>query len=222
MKKALYICFTGIDGSGKTTVSKKLQTEYASRGFSTRYLHNRYNPVLLYIPNLIGKKLFLSKSDYYKNYINHSNAKKEIFKNSLLSNIYQNLLIIDYFLQTYPSLIYSLIKYDIVISDRYIYDTVLTDLAVDFNNSDEKNRSILSRSFNFFPKPSLCFFIDIPEDIAFKRKNDTPSIDYLIDRKNQYLMVSKENDMIIINGNQELNTEIKDVKKVIDEKILCR
>jgi len=58
----------------------------------------------------------------------------------------------------------------------------------------------MHRYLNLFPKPDLIFFIDLPEETAYQRKSDVPSIDYLSRRRQAYLYMSKEQEMTLLDG----------------------
>jgi len=51
-----------------------------------------------------------------------------------------------------------------------------------------------------FPKPDFVFMIDLPEEVAFNRKNDIQSVEYLKERRQLYLEMSDKYGFIKING----------------------
>jgi len=207
------ICFTGIDGSGKTTLSKELVKLLNENGVKCRYVYGRLNPLILKPFILIGELVFLHKKDIFKNYSEYTNTKrKAIEKHSFLSSVYQQILLFDYGIQIFFKVKLPLIFGKNIICDRYVYDTVITDLSVDMNYSKEKVMKLLNNLLRFFPEPDIAFLIDIPEEIAYQRKNDTPTIKYLKERRKMYLDVGKEYRMVILDGSkklEELQCEIK-------------
>jgi dTMP kinase len=204
MKRGVFICFTGIDGSGKTTLAKSLVEIMKRNGIECRYVYNRYNPFMLKPFIVVARAIFLRGNDMFEDYTEDSNAKKRIFKNHLLSVIYQSFLLFDYSLQIFIKVKIPLILGKNIICDRYIYDTVCTDLAVDMNYSNEKKIDMLRKCFYLFPKPDMTFLIDIPEEIAYGRKDDIPSVDYLKDRRNIYLEIGRAYKMISLDGTKDL------------------
>ena len=208
----MFICFTGIDGSGKSTLARKLVATLERRGIKSEYVYNRFQPLLTKPLIWIGRPLFLHQMNAFKDYDEYASARRRLFKNRLLSLIYESLLLLDYLFQAVMKVKFPLMMGRNIVCDRYVYDTVITDLAVDINYSRRKINRVLKRLFLLLPKPDLTFLIDVPEKIAHQRKNDVPSIDYLKERRNIYLNVGKEQKMIILDGSKrlrELQSEIE-------------
>jgi len=200
----MFICFTGIDGSGKSTLAKALVTKLELRGIKSKYVYGRFQPLMLSLVNFIGRVLFLHGKDIFKDYIEYSHTKKALFGNRLLSSIYGLLLLFDYFFQIIFKIWLPIMLGKNIICDRYIYDTIVTDLAVDLNYSQKKIERMLKTCLSFFPKPDLVFLVDVPEEIAYYRKNDVPSINYLKDRRRIYLDMGHKCGMKILDGLKEL------------------
>ena len=217
--KGFLICFTGIDGTGKTTLSKELVELLNEKGIKCKYVYARLNPFILKPFILLGGLVFLRRGEISENYFEYSNTKRRaIEKYSFLSRIYQQILLFDYVLQIFFKVKLPLIFGKNIVCDRYIYDTVITDLSVDMNYSKDKTMCLLDATFRFSPKPDITFLIDVPEEIAYQRKNDTPSMGYLKERREIYLEVGKEYEMVILDGYRNLS----DLKIVIKNKVMER
>jgi thymidylate kinase len=199
MKPNFFICFTGIDGTGKTTLSKKLIETLGIKGIECQYVYGRLRPIISKPFMVIGRKIFLNKSN--NNYDDYSENKKATLKSySVLANLYQQILLLDYIFQVLIKIKIPLFMGKNVVCDRYIYDTLITDISIDMNYSMKKNIQILKKMFHIIPKPNLVFLINIPEQIAYERKDDIPSLKYLVDRNNLYLTLGKECSFIILDG----------------------
>jgi thymidylate kinase len=67
----------------------------------------------------------------------------------------------------------------IVVCDRYIYDR-LVNIAVLCNTTpDELRRQLRFARLYWVPQPRKWFFIDVPADVAFSRKDDVPDLLFL-------------------------------------------
>lgn len=215
MNKRMFICITGIDGAGKTTIATHLTEYLRDKDIDTIYVYNRYVPVLLRPVIYMGKLLF-HYDKQAKDYSEYSKTKKRTSrKYPFLAKGYQSILLIDYFFQTFFKIKVPLILGRSVVCDRYIYDTIVTDLSVDFNYDMEGAKCLLNKLSSLFPVPDIVFLIDLPEEVAFSRKNDVPSIDYLKDRRKSYIYIGKQYRMTIIDGLLPLG----DIKSIIEKNI---
>lgn len=204
-KSPVFICFTGMDGTGKTTLSKELVNILNKKGVKCKYVYARQNPFLLKPFILIGELIFLRKKDIFKNYSEYTNTKRKAMeKHSFLSKVYQQILLLDYLLQISFKVKLPLIFGKNIVCDRYVYDTIITDLSVDMNYSKEKVMKLLNNLLRFFPEPDITFLIDAPEELAYQRKDDTPSIKYLKERRRMYLDVGEEYRMMVLDGSKKL------------------
>lgn len=219
MKKSLkdnfLICFIGIDGSGKTTIAKKMVEEFNNKEFKTMYVYNTYKPFFAKPLLVLAKLLFLKNKDMYKNYDEYYSAKKNLSRRRLLYRMYQNSTLFDYVVQTFLKVNIPYFFGRNIVCDRYAYD-VAVNLAVEFDYSNDEMISVLNRLLKVLPKPHKVFLMDVQEDLAFSRKDDVPSVEYLRERRNIYLDIGKEYDMMILDGAKSL----KDLENLIQNEVL--
>ncbi|KKG74807.1 dTMP kinase [Methanosarcina mazei] len=191
MKKATLICFNGIDGSGKTTISKSFKNALEKLDISCKYYWCgwrgfeswAFKPMI----SLIKKTSKIGDSSLESNKISTLNRKIPAFS---------YFAILDYILRVLPNILLSLYRYEIVIADRYIYDVI-----VGFSVFNKQNEKFVFKTLTFlFPKPDISFLIEVPDDIAFSRKDDVPSIEYLTKQKIVYSKYLKESTAKIIDG----------------------
>ena len=205
------ICFTGMDGVGKTTLAKYLVETMRENSIQYKYVYGRLKPLILKPFIMIGRKTLLRGKDMFENYKGYSIKKRDIIKqHPLLFTLYKYLLLFDYSLQLLFKVKLPYLFGKKLVCDRYVYDTVITDLSVDMNLSTSEIRGLIKRLFYIAPKPDLVFLIDLPEVIAFQRKDDIPSIEYLKKIRNIYLSIGREEKMIILDGSKDL-TKLKDM-----------
>ena len=219
MVKSTLIYFMGMDGSGKTTQAKILKKELDHCGIKNKYTWNRFEPFLSYPCVALARMFLLKDKDAFLDYKSYTNNKNKLFKSKVLSMLYIRVMLVDYFFQISFKVTIPLLMGINVICDRYIYDTMV-DLMVDSGNSLENVKKKINRFLFFIPKPNLVFFIDIPAETAFARKDDVPSIDYLVSRRNMYHTIAdcmnsgrlNIGELIILDGRKtvdQLKNEIK-------------
>ncbi|MBP2144593.1 dTMP kinase [Methanofollis sp. W23] len=207
MRKGTIICFTGIDGSGKTTLARDLVEELQSRGIDAAYVYGRYQPVLLRPVMYLGRLFFFRDKDAFSNYGEYAGSKQQASRDhTVLATLYQRLALWEYTLQLLVQVSLPVaFRRRTLICDRYVMDTVLTDLAVDFQYSEEAIRSTIHRMLDRFPSPDLTFLIDLPEEVALARKTDTPSVEYLRERRHLYLRAAEAIDAVVLDGTRPLD-----------------
>jgi dTMP kinase len=159
--------------------------------------------LILSRPVVVLANKYLLRSNEPAQYVAYTTEKKTLFKRHALSQIiYRDILSFDYVLQLLIKIKLPLMCGAMIVCDRYIYDTVITDWAVDMGFTKEQIVASLNTYLKLLPKPDIIFLVDVDENIAFSRKADLPSIDYLKDRRNLYLDIAKDFNMEILNGNR--------------------
>ena len=203
MKKGFFICFLGIDGSGKTTLAKSLVKDLKRNKIESKYLWwlEAENSIIRRFLRFLIPKKEKSKDKY------SIKTSKNLTEFPLLGSIYQYIVFIDYLRQGFLKIWIPLIFGKNIICDRYIYDVIIS-FSIEFNYSQKKFETMLSKFVHLFPEPNLTFLIDIPEEVAFKRKDDIHKFNYLTLQRLTYLDLAKKYEMIIFDGSKEL-TELK-------------
>jgi dTMP kinase len=200
--KGKLICFIGVDGSGKTTISREVARILRERGIKCKHTYGRLQPFILRPLTVVARKLITRKSG--KDYKAYKKEKIEAVKKmKILSKLYTTILLVDYYIQLFVRVKLPLLFGRVVICDRYVYDTVINDIPLE---SDDINtiESWINCIFNFAPKPDIVFLIDVPEEISMMRKNDIPSIEYIRERRDTYLALSRRFGMVVMDGTKDL------------------
>jgi thymidylate kinase len=212
MNKGRLIVFVGIDGSGKTTQAKILVRGLAEKGIRVAYVWCRWEPFFLRPLIKRWKNKNAERSDSGSAAIR--NIKRKLLDRPLFRWLWLTSFFIDYGLQIFLKVRVKLIKNQLVISDRIFYDSII-DQAVNLGKrSDWLLNSMDSLWMRiFFPEPQLVIYVDCPEDIAFSRKDDAPDVEYLIDRRKQYLKLAEKYGWMTVDGTmpvEKLANWIKD------------
>lgn len=210
--KGVLIVFTGIDGSGKTTLAKNLTLILKKNNINAKYVYNTYRPLLL-LPAISLARIILLRGKHMYNSPEGKRVQK-IIRNWAVSNLYMYLVIFDYCFQTFFKVRIPLMFGKIVICDRYVYDLVV-NFAVELNLSVKEMKKQLAKLLYVLPKPNIVFLMDINEEVAYKRKNDIPSREFLTIRRSIYLNIANQYEMEIFDGAKTLEKLQSDLKKVI-------
>ena len=219
-KKGQLICFTGIDGSGKTTLAKKVSNLLIKKKLPAKYVYGRFELVLSKFMVIIANKIFLKNYSATKDYNEYTDKKKDLFKkNNTLLIIYLGILMFDYLFQLFVKIKIPMLFGKTVICDRYVYDTGITDISVDMNFSKNEVISLIDKCFLFVPKPNITFLVDVSENVAFARKDDISSVDYLKDRRNTYLDLADYYEMKILDGNFESEKVFSDCTECLKNEL---
>lgn len=202
MKRKMFVCFTGIDGSGKTTLSKIVYNHYKKKYSKVRHTYGRFVPLLTFLIMKLGRTIFLKENnfvDYEKQLI----EKKRLFrKHSFLAKFYISMVVFEYFFEIlFKIIIPKKLGYSII-ADRYVYDTVINDIAIDFDLTSDGVKSITNQFFAVIPKPDVTFVIDTPVETAYNRKKDIPSQSYLKIR-NEFYQKLVSDEITKIDGTKE-------------------
>jgi len=169
---------------------------------------------------IIGRKTFLRKEDISADYPNYSSAKRRVIKqHSFLFSIYRGILSFDYSLQLLLKIRLPLLLGTNIICDRYVYDTAISDLSADADYTYSETKRLVNHFFHIFPKPNMAFLLDLPEEVAYQRKSDTPSVEYLKERRSLYLDIAKEYGMIILDGLRRPEDLLCEVQKKVWQRI---
>ena len=217
MKKGVLICFTGLDGSGKTTQAKKFLNALKGKNIDVIYSWSRREPFLIKpIVILIKKILKEPPKSEGKNYLNVKKKRKgTLFKHSFIQKIWIYIAILDYFAKLFSQIYIPLRKGKIVICDRYIPD-MIADFAANFDYNNYQIRKLLKNPLlKLFPTPDKIFYIKIPASLGYKRKSNGTSLEYLLDREKIYNFLAKEMNMIVIDGTQDIDNVFEKIKTEI-------
>lgn len=208
------ICFLGVDGSGKSTLSKYLFEELKKRDFKVYYtwwLEGENS----YIRRIIKR---FGKNSNNTNHENNKNSNRNL-KYSLIKKVYPTIVLLDYFIFGFKKLWIPFIinKQRVLIFDRFFYDVIFA-LCNEFNYSNYKTILIFNIFYYLLPKPKIIYFIKISPEICYKRKKqEIKSLEQAYDQNKKYACVFnymkniKSSKVIFIDNSKDFS----DVKQYI-------
>lgn len=210
------IYLLGIDGSGKSTIAERLKIELEKDG-SCDIVWARYKPhiVKLLISPFRNKKVKSSK-DYNSmsaiDYVTWTMTKKEkTKKHPVLAKILFWLQYVEYYFQIIGVLSCKYKNHLIV--DRYVLDFIV-DQSINYGDISESIpvRNLL-RKLHAIDK---VLFVNVDSEIAFMRKKDIPSLEYLEERRMIYLdYVKKLPNAVCVNNNGDIEGTMIEIKKML-------
>ncbi len=190
----MLICFIGLDGSGKSTLTK-ISSKLLKQRFGIASINVWAKFGQLSFPKGI-KRLILRKSKKKKVYSYEDNPFRVPLDNIIIRYIYLLALLIDHWIRLLIEVQIPLLRNNIVITDRYIYDSIV-DLVTNFGLPYINAKKIC---WYFLPgirkTPNLMFYLRIPKELAYKRKKDFYSLNYLTGRAKIYEKIAKDFQII--------------------------
>jgi hypothetical protein len=113
--------------------------------------------------------------------------------------IYLTVMVIDYLPQAWWKVGLPRLLGKHVICDRYYHDMAL-DYAVTVNGDAARMMRVLRLLERLVPGTDLHYFVDVPPEVAFARKDDVPSIAYLVERAALYRAMAAELGLPALDG----------------------
>jgi thymidylate kinase len=194
------VCITGMDGTGKTTLARSLADHLREQGIPSAYIYGRTYPIISRALMTLGRLTLLRGRDQWRDYEGYTAGKKRTMQNRLLARLYSASILLDYYPQVWLKLLPHLLGRRIVICDRYMYDTVISDLAVHLNYSTEQTDRAIELGLRLLPNPTLTALLEVPPEVAYSRKHDVPHVDYLRERHGRYLRLSARPEVKCFDG----------------------
>ena len=200
-----FIVLIGVDGTGKSTQAKFLESDATAKGLRVTALWTRWEPRFVR-PVMALAKRSSGSSSAAGAHARVMSRKRRIFRSPVVRYLWKWVAGIDYYVQIVPRVRAARRDSDVVISDRYFQDA-LVDMGANFGSPAPS----ASGPFRFFPKPDRVVLLDAPEDVVFARKEDVPSLEYLRERRPLYLELARRNGWPIVDASgtaDEVRTEI--------------
>lgn len=206
------ICLTGADGSGKTTLARSVSDYLQARGHKVRYVHGiLIKQFLLDIVKPIAQRIFMRGTDERANYAHYSGVKAAASRrHPILSAMYGGIWYLDYWIEALRRVTLPVFRGELVVADRYIYDLLL-NISLATARPVDKLSWLLNIFFLCNPKPDIVFLVDTPEEVALARKSDIHSIDYLRERRSEYLRMADRFGFQVLDGQAAPEQLVKEV-----------
>lgn len=208
-KNSVLICFTGVDGSGKTSHAKRLLEFLQEKGYSGNYTWAGSRPVFLYLflgaTRVLGYWKTVKKGDWMDPL---EKAPLEIRER--LGALYRLLLYVDFEITTSLKIRIPLYSGKIVICDRYVYDLIMELMLSNLYTS--KYGKLLLRTT---PCPRKVFFADAQLDIIIQRRPDS-NRQRVLAKRNVYRKLAQALGFRIINTQTTFEINQEQIRRETD------
>jgi thymidylate kinase len=194
----LFIVFLGVDGSGKTTTIKSLDSFFDNYFLPGKCKKFYWRPFLLpRIAKLFGKKDNLVSEQY------NEDGTRDVKKNLPTSIL--NILKLFYYVTDF---IIGRSKYQnqysrggSVVFDRYYYDNIIYSQRFGFYTS----KTLMKLLSCFVPKPDLIFYLNSNSTVLYERKREL-NIEQLVEQQNRYnTMLFNFNNVVYVDTSNSLS-----------------
>ena len=212
------VCIVGIDGAGKTTLARNVVSILRQRGEPATYIYGKTWHLISRLLMILGRAVLLREHDIWQDHDAYTQSKKQTMYHPLLAGLYTAAIWLDYYPQIWVKLLPHLFSRRIVVADRYIYDVVISDLAVHLDYSVAQTERIIERGLRLLPRPSLTILLDLPEEVAFSRKTDVPHVNYLRERRAWYVRLNARPEVEQLNGEGVFENLLKSVLQRINDR----
>lgn len=210
------VVIIGPDGSGKSSISKMVVEKMSAESPKVRYVWCRFESRFLGFLLRANSKVAGFSEDFRESYEARSENKGRLLTNSPLKWPYLLFVVFSYMRELHRKVAKPLKDGDLIVSDRYVYDTIV-DLWVDFGKNDQNLSFLIPMLINIAPIPKHIFWVDVPELISMSRKNDVPNIEYVAMRRNGYELLSLRIATTALDGTQPIEANANRICDAIRE-----
>jgi len=204
------ICFNGIDGSGKTSQATRLIEHLRAQGYDVTYVWAggrtnltspfiRLSKYLLRAPKLTSSTAKNSKktAKQYKNYLS---SARRVLGWSVVWRLWLRFTLVEHIKKIHQLFSPHLAAKRIIVCDRYIYDSVINTAFLAGLDPAQLPPLLQQASITRVPVPAKCFYLDVPAEVAYQRKNDIVALQEIAPRVPLYQITASTLGMEVIDG----------------------
>jgi len=207
-RKGFLICFSGVDGSGKSRHAKSLFNYLSNQGYSCNYVWGGVKLLFCYffygLTWLLGywNKLEIEEGRYSIDPLGL--APKKLRKRLLA--VFRFFVFLDFQIRVLVKVRLPLAFDKVVICDRYVYD--LTSSM----NADLFTKSFSNILFQTIPTPQLLFLTDASTEFLSARRRI--SMNVLDKKRKSYLDLASSNDFCILDTSTDFERNQQKVRRL--------
>ena len=196
------ICFTGTDGTGKTTQADLLLDE--AKATNKRVVYRWFHYARLFsLPLLVYARL--CKYSRYEEVDEQKFGWWEFEASWILCNILPWLMLIDAFCFSIIRIYLPLLRGYSIIADRYIWD-IMVDIMQGTSRNDLHLETVGKLFLKLAPRNTAVFLLDADVDSLPERRNDIKNDKRLQNRVLCYRKLANDTGIPIINAGNTIDT----------------
>jgi len=208
--KGFLICFSGIDGSGKTSHARSLLNYLFNLGYSCTYVSGSFR---LFLSSFFygftwflgyWKRLQIDEDTFLIDPLGQatSNLRKKI------DSVLRLLLFVDLQIGMTCKVRFPLLFRKVVVCDRYVYD-IIAGLSSENLNTESFCKLLLQTT----PTPKLVFLTDAPKEVLKARRSI--STDFLNKKKRAYQILARSNHFYILNSSDDFKKNEQKIRQIL-------
>lgn len=188
----MIICFTGIDGSGKTLQARELVARLEQAGHPARYVWTGGRAYLTRPLIWLAKRLLRaprvggapgaegqperSAAESYRAYLRSTG---KVLRRPILRALWRAVSLIEHTAEILVVALPHLLRGRVVVCDRYIYDSLIGIAVLAGSSPEELAAELRLPPLWPVPRPDMWFLIDLPAEVAFARRTDVVDVEFL-------------------------------------------
>ena len=193
-RRGRIIALIGIDGAGKSTLSREIGRELTHKGIRIKRVWGGFKDwrLLKFLSTLIKSCTSLDGRPI------EVGSEPGLPENRFILYLYYLAVVADYSVQMFLRVIFPRIEGFTVISDRYYHDIAITfSLGLGRKSVSGAFMRLLSW---ILPEPDVTILVMTNPATAYSRKRDIPSYDWVSMRHPLYLELARSRGYMIVNG----------------------
>jgi thymidylate kinase len=215
-------CFTGIDGCGKSTQVQRLARRLRAAGWPTVTVWTggqktvtgalvRLGQRYLHAPRRGADRRFLAPQGDQRalaaEFSQYLTSSHRLFqRHRLLGRSWLDVSIFEHMLEIDLSVLPHLFCKRAVVCDRYLYRSVVNAAVLLDISVSEVPHLLRHPALCLVPRPTIYFLLDMKAEVAYRRKIDLPSVEYVERRVPLYRAIAALTGMTVIDGGQSPDT----------------
>ena len=210
-QRPFLISFSGIDGSGKSTLVNALSTALTHAEIRHRVAWVRGgNSALLQSANRVFRRLLGGRMQHVVARRSPEGGQEQVIVSSLFRWLWPWIVATE---QTFLFLLRVRLPMAfrrVIILDRSLYDT-LVDLQIRCDDPSIASRLPIAVLAWLAPKPAVAWFLQVDPEVAHRRKKDDFSPETLSRRASCYADVAKQQGLRTVRTDDDVRTTVREV-----------